>query len=144
MPIGNKSVGRDLSFTITTVNGALNITPDLVGDYTADPQSDWKIWLPITGIQETAVLPLCWGGTIEMVRKGPLLDEFWALFEASYYNGVSVQPSIMIETINEPDGSTTQWSYIGTILRLTKAGSWKGNEFVNQSLEWRATRRNKI
>lgn len=141
MPIGNKSVGRDLSFTINTLNGPLNITPDLVGSYTANPESDWKEWLPITGISEMAVLPKCWTGAIELVRKGPIIDEFWALFEAAYYNGVSIQPSVMIETITEPDGSTTQWSYINTLFRLTKAGDWKGNEFVNQSLEFRATRR---
>lgn len=144
MPIGNKSVGRDLSFTITTPNGVLNITPDLVGSYTTDPNSEWKTWLPITGIEENAVLPLSWGGTIELIRKGPLMDEFWALLEASYYNGVTIQPSIMLETIQEPDGSITQWSYIGTLFRLTKAGDWKGNEFVMQTLEWRATRRNQI
>jgi hypothetical protein len=141
MPIGGKSVGRDLSFTITTLNGPLNITPDLVGSYTANPETVWKEWLPITGIEEDVVLPLRWGGTIDLIRKGPLIDQFWALFEAAYYNGVSVQPSVMIETIQEPDGSTTQWSYINTLFRLTKAGDWKGNEFVMQTLEWRAARR---
>jgi hypothetical protein len=144
MPIGNKSVGRDLSFTITTLDGQLNITPDLVGSYTTDPNSEWKTWLPITGIEENAVLPMSWGGTIELIRKGPVIDTFWALLEAAYYNGVSIQPSVMIETIQEPDGSTTQWSYIGTLFRLTKAGDWKGNEFVMQQLEWRATRRNQV
>lgn len=144
MAIGGKSVGRDLSFTITTLNGVLAITPDLVGSYTTDPNTEWKTWLPITGIEENAVLPMSWGGTIDLVRKGPIIDQFWALFEAAYYSGVSVQPSVMIETIQEPDGSTTQWSYINTLFRLTKAGDWKGNEFVSQVLEWKASRRLEI
>lgn len=141
MAIGRKNVGRDLSIRITTVNGILNITPDLIGSYEADPQTDWKIWLPITGVQETAVLPLCWGGTIELIRKSPIIDQFWALFEASYYNGVSIQPATILETIQESDSTTTQWMYLETIFRLTKAGTWKGNEFVNQTLEWRASRK---
>jgi hypothetical protein len=141
MPIGGKSVGRDLSFTITGLNGPLVITPDLVGSYTADPESEWKEWLPITGIAEDVVLPLRWGGTIDLIRKGPLIDQFWALFEAAYYNGVTVQPAVMIETIQEPDGSISQFSYINTLFRLTKDGDWKGNEFVMQTLEWRASRR---
>lgn len=141
MPQNGKSMGRDLSIIINTQNGVLKITPDLIGSYTRDPMSDVKSWLPITGIEEDVVIPKKWGGSIELIRKGPVIDLFWANFEAAYYNGVSIQPSSMIETIEEPDGSTSQWNYINVILRLTKGGDWRGDEFVNQTLEWTATRR---
>lgn len=141
MAIGNKSVGADIRLRFNTINGVLQIPPDLIGDFEADPESDWKDWLPVTGIQEMAVLPKCWGGKISLIRKGPLLDQFWAQFESAFYAGVSIQAGSILETISEPDGTTSQWNYINTLFRLTKAGSWKGNEFVMQELEFRSSRK---
>lgn len=141
MSIGGKSIGGDITIQINTPNGILAITPDLIGSFEADSRSDEKTWLPITGLEEFAIIPMSWGGTIELIRKSPIIDIYWGLFEAGFYNGVTIQDNTILQTIREPDGSTTQWMYLATVFKYTKAGQWRGNEFVNQTLEFRATRR---
>lgn len=139
MPIGNKTIGQDIRVVINTINGILNITPDLVGEFTFEPVSDWKDWLPVSGFQENAVLPKSYQGTISLIRKSPVVEQFWLQFVNGYYQGNSVQLSTILQTIKEADGSVTQYQYSGAIFRMTDFGSYKGDEFVMQKLEWRAS-----
>lgn len=141
MAIGNKTVGQDIRVVINTINGVLNITPDLVGEFKFTPVSDWKDWLPVSGFKENAVLPNGHQGTISLIRKNPIIEKFWADFEAAYYQGQSLQYGSITETIKESDGSLTQWLYSNVIFKVNDFGTYKGNEFVMQEMEWRASSR---
>ena len=141
MPIGGKSVGRDITLQVTTQDGVLNITSDMISEFDMKPDAEFKDYVPVTGLRESDVLHLGWSGFIELIRKNSVMDTFWALMESNYFAGENVEDATITETIQEADGTISQWIYTGVSLLLQEAGSWKGNEYVMQRLSCKASRK---
>jgi hypothetical protein len=144
MPINDFSVGRDIavdlydaasksivSFNIRTGFGARQMTTEI------------KI-KGLDGTTRYAYLPDGWGGTIDLERAGPDVEDYILGLEATYFAGQNVQANQITETISEPDGTITQYRYTGVMVRLPESGEWKGDASIKQRLEWVASRKVKV
>src|ERR1700761_601379 len=142
MPVNSYSVGKDLSFTLLGPNG--KVTLNGVTEYSTKPMFtnlDSKL---LNGKHMFAAIPDGWEVSIRVDRQDPVLDDFFASLETAYYNGQNISNGTILETIQEVDGSVSQYQYIDVSLIYNDAGSYKGDSLVQIALPARPSRRNKI
>jgi hypothetical protein len=96
---------------------------------------------PLSGVPVFGVIPDGWKGSCRMDRRDPTIDSYFAGLEAAYFNGTNQIAGTIYETINEPNGSVTQWRYTGVILKLEKAGDFSGDKKVEQSVSFMASQK---
>src|SRR4051794_1066860 len=142
MSLNGFSTGRDISLVVTTPNGQLT----LVGltNFSKKPMTTKIKSKGIDGTPRHATIPDGWSGSFRLDRLSPEVDNFWAAFEAGYFNGQSQQGGAIYETISESDGSVTQWRYVNVALSLDDAGDFAGDKRVEQSISFEADRRIKV
>jgi hypothetical protein len=143
MPANNFTVGKDISLVIQAANGPLDLSQGIT-DFSADPMTTDLISKNLNGVRQTAVIPDGWKGSFKIDRMSPVLDNFWAAFEAAYYQGSNQVAGTIYETITEADKSVTQWRYTGVTLKLEKAGDFSGDKKVEQTLSFMASQRIKV
>lgn len=141
MPQQDFSVGRDIqSVTINTPFGIL--APSLVTDFSAKPEVSKKKSKGLTdGLVRTIVMQEGYNGTIELDRKNQAVDRFFAQLEAAYYAGQNIGYSTIMQTIQEKDGTISQFQFVGVVLVLEDAGHWKTDELVHMKLMFEAQQR---
>lgn len=98
----------------------------------------------LDGTVRHAVEPEGWSGKITLDRGNDNLDQLFAILEAAYYNGTNVLPQTITQTIQEADGTITQWQYTGCAIGYDEAGAWANGKFISQSLSWCASKRNQL
>lgn len=143
MPIGGQTVGRDVSFQINTPNGQLTLPANFITSFDAKPLARLEKYLGVTGIINPLVFHEGWQVDISIARTGPALDQFWAVLESEYFNGIDVLGGTIYETIQESSG-TTQWVFSNVQLKLEDAGTYKGNDYITQTLSGYASRRQQL
>ena len=130
---GSMSIGKDYAVDVVLANGQIlrlgNIT-----DFDFKPTSKDLKSEGIDGIVRHAVIP--GGGTLSFSvdRQDRLVDDWWAAYEASYYAGQTLRNATVMETINEGDGSISQWRYLGVALKFDDGGKRKADEYVKMKL----------
>ena len=72
------------------------------------------------------------------------LDDYWSQLEAAYYNGSNELPVTITETIQEVNGSISQYRYLQVLLTIEDAGMFKGDASVHQKVRFVAARRVKV
>ena len=140
MPINNQSLGKDLSFTITTANGNLAVSVSATSYSTKEITKELKSE-PMGSPPIHAYLPNGWQITIKLDRRDPTVDRYFAQREADYWAGVNLVPGTILENIREADGSVSQYQYTGVVLKYDDAGDWKSDSFVSITLTGMASRR---
>ena len=143
MPVNNFTVGRDISLSINTGNGGQLTIPGIT-DFQADPITSTLQSKPLGSPPIHGFVPNGWNISLKLDRQNSIADDYWANFEAAYYAGGNQVGGTILETINEPDGSVTQWRYTGVVLKLDKAGDFSGDAKVMQSLSGFASQRVKV
>lgn len=144
MPISGQTIGRDVSLQFHTPQGILAIPANFITSFDAKPDSPITKYKPLTGIINPLVFHEGWNLEVEIARISPLLDSYWALAESAYYAGVDLPGSTVNQTIQETDGSVTQWAYLNVQFTITDMGMWKGNEFISQKMSGFAARRERL
>ena len=142
MPINSFSVGRDLTFTVVGPNG--NLTFSGVTDYNPKPKFNQLEHKDIDGTISNAAIPHGWDISINIDRKDPTVDNFFAVLEAAYFAGQNIGAGTISENIQEVDGSVSKFQYTGVSLTYENAGAWKGDAFVPISLMAKCSRRLKL
>lgn len=142
MPVNSFSVGRDLTFTLIGPTGTLTLGG--VTDYTCKPMFSKLKHKDLDGSVLNAAIPDGWDITIKLDRKDATLDNFFAALEASYFAGQNIANGTISETIQEADGSVSQFQYTNVSLTYDDAGSWRGDSLVPVTLTGSASRRNKV
>ncbi len=79
-------------------------------------------------------------GTFQFDRQDPGVQKYFALLEANFYSGLPPPSAVITQTINELDGSVSQFQYVGCVLKLTDAGKWTGLDKVTMSVAWKASK----
>ena len=143
MPINGQSLGKDISFTVVTQNGG---TLALNGktDYDIKPMTTDLKHKDLDGTTTYAYVPDGWQISIKLERRDPAVDNYFAQLEAAYYAGANLVPGTILETIQESDGSVSQFRYTGVVLKYDDAGNWKSDGYIAISLTGMATRRIRV
>ncbi|AJG19071.1 hypothetical protein [Cupriavidus basilensis] len=83
-------------------------------------------------------------GTLELDRQDSSFDDYFANVEANYFAGLPPGAVFITHTINELDGSVSQWQYSDVALAPEDAGTWKGQDKVTERMTFDAGRKIRI
>lgn len=144
MPIGRLSVGRDNQIDIffPILGGSAPIS--VITKFDAKPETTELKSKGMDGIVRHGVEPDGWQISIELDRANDTLDTLFALIEDAYYRGVNIDNATVIQTVQEADGSVSQYRYTDVAFKFDDAGSWSNGKHVSQKLTGRGSRRIKI
>ena len=142
MPVNSFSVGRDVTLTIVTSSGPLNL--NLITGFGASPEMAEVKIKGLDGITRHARFYDGWRGKFDIERGDSTVDDYFAQLEANYYAGINEQAATITETITEVSGAVTQYRYLGVLFKLDDAGEWRGDATVKQELSFVSRQRLKI
>lgn len=141
--VGDLSIGKDIAIDIVRPNGQIlrlgNVTAFDRKPITKQVNSDG-----IDGVPRKGVIPGGWKLKLDVDREGPDADNWWAAYEDDYFNNVPVENVTITETISEPDGTISQFRYMGVALHFSDAGNWKADAVTKMTLEGEAAFRKRI
>lgn len=142
MPINNFSVGRDISLSVITSDGPLNL--GLVTEFTSKQDTTEQKVKGLDGIIRPVRFYDGWSGSFSVDRQNSGVDDYFTKLEANYYAGLNELPVTITETVQETSGAVSQYRYTGVLLKLDDAGDWKGDSTVKQKISFMASRRIKL
>jgi hypothetical protein len=135
------SIGHDVSLDIVDIVTGKQVVFPLVTGFAPDPITKQITSEPLNGPPLFAENPNGWKGTIDFDRTDSSIDIWFANREAAYYRGVSQFNVTITQTIQEKDGSVTQFRYPNVALKLADAGKWKASDKVSMRIDWMASTR---
>jgi len=142
MPVNGFSVGRDVTLTIVTASGPLNLNL-ITGFHKVQQTVETKI-KGLDGVTRHVRFFDGWTGGFDIERADSTVDDYFAQLESNYYAGINEQPGTLTETITEVNGSISQYRYLQVLLKYDDAGNWAGDATVKQKLSFVASQRQKI
>ena len=142
MPVNGFTVGRDISLDIVGPNGPLRFS--LITEFDSKPDNTEQKIKGLDGVTRPLRFFDGWSGSFSLDRQDSTVDDYFATLEANYYAGIAETPCTITESITEVNGATTQYRYVGVILKLEEAGNFKGDASVKQKVGFFAQRRNKV
>jgi hypothetical protein len=114
---------------------------NLITGFSAKPQyQDIKV-KGLDGITRHARMPDGWQGEFDVERCDAVIDSYFATLENNYYAGINELPCTITETIQNPDGSVSQFQFQQVLLKLDDAGKWEGDKTVKIKISYMAARR---
>lgn len=140
MPINGLSVGRDIVLNFTNSSGS--ITTNRIKMFSAKQKTSNRETAALDGINRHINIPMGWEGNFEMERTSSVIDNYFANVEQIYYSGQNIPTISITETITNPDGSISQFQYIGVVMTLESSGDWKADEYVTQKVQFSAQQKN--
>ena len=141
MPLNQMSVGRDVTVQVFDPNAGGVVSIKNITMFDAKPSTIQIKSKGIDGIVRHATEPDGWSGSFDVDRYGPNVDRLFALLESNYYAGVNIQSQTITQTIQEADGSVSQYRFTGVALVYSDAGSWSNGKQVTQKITWNASQR---
>ena len=142
MPIGNFTVGRDISLSIVTSSGPLQL--NLITAFRSKQEIIEIKVKGLDGVTRFVRFVDGWTGSFQIERRDPTVDSYFSQLEANYFAGQSERPVSITETVTEIDGSVSQFRYKEVYLKLDDAGEYKGDSTVKQSISFVARERPQI
>lgn len=142
MPQGNYSIGRDIGLTIVTSDGPLTL--NTITSFKSKSDDSVQKLVLISGITDHLRFFQGWSGSFDIERASAVLDQYFALTEDRYFRGIRERYASITETIQEVNGSISQFRYPGTILSFSDAGDFAGDKSVKQSMSFVSRRRIQI
>jgi hypothetical protein len=143
MPANNFTIGKDISLTIVTTAGILAL-PITTTSFDAKPQYNKVRGVCLDGVNRGFNAPTGWDLTFGLDRSSSVVDDFFAQQEAGYYAGQNTLTGSISETIQEANGSVSQYRYTGVILALDDAGKFTGDAKVSQTISAFASQKLKV
>jgi hypothetical protein len=142
MPANGLSTGIDHVLVFNDITGVRQFV--ILESFTAkeDATTDKKI--AIDGTVRHPKFHVGWSGSFIIQRDNPVMDNYFAQQEASYYQGIDQLPMTITETITESNGNVSQFQYTNVVLVFDSAGMWSGTQTVDQSMSFLASRRNSL
>lgn len=143
MPVGGQSLGKDVRVVLVTANGTLNIPAAAITKFSAQPQTADEKRIGLDGEARHNITHGGWKIDLEIDRFDSTMDDFWAAAEEAYYAGQNLPWGYIQETIQEPNGGTSQYRYEKVAYKVTDIGAREGDKVVKMKLEALASRRKK-
>ena len=142
MAIGLFNVGRDVTVNIITTNGPIVLST--ITSFKAKQDSTQQKLVLINGVTHHLRFFIGWTGSFSIERASDVLDNYFALLEQNYYQGIREQGASITETIQELNGSISQFRFTNVLLSFDDAGDYAGDKSVAQSMSFVASRRIQI
>ncbi len=144
MPVGSQTVGKDYSVNMLFNGQKVSIAPNAITGFETKPNTTKERRKGLDGVVRNATHADGWMGTFDVDRLDATLDNFWASYEANYYAGINTGSGTITETIQEVDGSITQWRYTAVQFTLETSGQRDPDKVVKQKISFEAAKRLKV
>jgi hypothetical protein len=132
-------IDNKVSF-IDPVNGVLLFT--YVESFMSEEDATIDKLVQMNGVVSHPKFHQGWRGSFVTQRNNPVLDRYFALQEAGYYQSVGQFPVTITQTITENTGVITQLQFTDGVLKLDDAGDYTGTSIVKQRVSFMAFRKN--
>lgn len=143
MPTNDFTTGRDVNLVIVTPQvGPISL--NLITGFSAKQITTTESPNGLDGVIRHVRFYKGWQGSFNLTRRDSTLDDYFALCEAQYWDGVSESPASITETIQERAGGTSQWRYTGVLLSFDDAGDFRGDTTVAQAVSFIASKKLKV
>lgn len=142
MPIQGYSVGRDYTLVLQTPTGPLNLSK-ITSFKSKQDVTDVRV-KRLDGITDHVRFFDGWSGSFDIERQDATADNYFAQLEANFYAGINESPAQIYETIQEANGSVSQFRYDGVLMTFADAGNRAGDATIKQSINFVASRRIKV
>lgn len=139
MAVNQVNVGRDVTLSVTTPEGLLQL--DILTSFDSRPRYDRRRSKPINGPPLSIPIPDGHEGTFELDRTNNVVEAFYARLEAGYYAGRGIAPSAISETIVNADGSVTTYQYKGVMFFLEDSGRKQADDVIKIRVGWEASQK---
>jgi hypothetical protein len=140
MPQQGFSVGRDVSTVLILADGS-SLPLEKVTGFNAKPDTSTQ---KVKGLDGTIINLRWhegWSGSFMIERRSALIDQYFAQVEADYHAGQDEKPATLQQTIQEPDGTISQYRFTEVLLTYDDAGDWAADKTVSQKIGFVAHRR---
>lgn len=144
MPVNGQNTGRDVSFQMVTNGRLFRIEPSMVTSFHPKPMTITLSSKGLDGKKRFGAVPDGYEGTISFDRASSVVDDWWAEVERAYYAGQDTGSGTIIETIQNPSGSISQFRYTDVVLVLDDLGERKPDEYIKGSIKLMASKREKV
>lgn len=141
MPIGGQSLGKDVRIVLVSPQGTINIPPAAITRFNVAPETTNEKRLGLDGEVRHLVQPAGYKGSVDIDRFNSNLEDYWAAFEEAYYAGANIGWGYIQETIQNPDGSVSQWRYEKVVFDVKDFGDREGDKIVKMKLDFMASKR---
>lgn len=144
MPVNGHSLGSDCTIDVyDPISGEIKT---LAGRTAFEPRqmTEASMRRRMDGTVHPVTIPGGWEGTISLDRTDDEVDRWMSQVEDAYYAGRNVAAGSITETLNNPDGSMSQYRYEEVLFRYDNAGRRSGEAVIETSLSWQAARRRKV
>ena len=135
------SIGHDVTVTIFDVTSNSIVSFPARTGFSAEPITKTINSEPLNGPPQFAEVPNGWRGTLDFDRTDNSIDVYFANYETTYYAGANPLSGTITQTIQEKNGSVTQYQFTGVAMKLAQAGMWKAAEKVAMRVDWNASQR---
>jgi hypothetical protein len=139
MPLDGLTSGIDTKLTFTDANGVEQFA--LLESFNSKEDAPIETQIQIDGQVRHPKFHQGWSGSFMLQRNSAFQDTFFALQEAAYYQGLDQIPATITQTIQENDGSVSQWQYTQVVMSFDDAGTYSGTDIVKQRVSFNAARR---
>ena len=88
--------------------------------------------------------PAGWRGQFNVDRGSSALDDLVATIESSFWSAGTIGSGSIYQYINETDGSTSTYEFVGVSLTLSNSGHYQAENIVKQTISFYASQRNRL
>jgi hypothetical protein len=135
------NVGRD-GAQLTIIDSLLGpITFNGMISFDTKPRTKKLESEQITGQTIFRNVPNGHEGSMTFDRQDASVESYFATKEANFFAMLPPEVCAITHTINNLDGSISQFQYIGVELELDDAGDYKGLDKVTVKVSWRASQK---
>jgi hypothetical protein len=142
MPQNGLTVGSDARFDIVTASGLLTLT-GLESFSSKKLTHKTKVRL-LNGKPISLQFPDGWEGAFLVARTDSMVDDYFSAQEAAQLAGANLGTGTIHQTIEEVNGSVSQYMYTDVQLILEDTGSWESISEVKQHISFVASARPKV
>lgn len=143
MPAPDFNIGRDVTLDVYDPQQGL-LRFKLMTEFRHEPQYKHLESHALDGVPRFAAIPAGHKLVFQFDRASSDADDYFCNQEVNYFAGAVLPQVSITETIQETDGSTTQYRYTNVCLYFTDGGTWKGDSLVNQTIEAMASFKKKV
>ncbi len=140
MPQQGFSIGRDVT-VIAILSDGTTLRFGKITGWNAKPEVTKVKVKGLDGSVNNLRFHEGWAGAFKCDRQNDGLDSYWSQVEANYYAGIEEDSCTIQQTIQEPDGSVSQYRFENAVLDYDDPGDWASDKTVSQSVSFAAARR---
>lgn len=144
MPANRNTIGRDISVVLVTPRGELNVAPEAITGWSSNRRAVMSSRKGMAGPPRHRQSPDGWEGSFSIDRFDSGIEDHFIALDEAYYRGENTYGGTIQETINNPDGSVSQYRYTGVELNLTSVGDRSPDDEVAYTVEFMASQKIRV